>query len=464
MTQLEYRDQEASMSDQDERTELDGSKGITRRDLLQGASLGVAASLVAPAVSGWGQTQPAANAKGKLTPAQLPAAWSVDEIHRRWQAVRDQMKTANYDCLLVCQHHSGEMITERQDGDADVEYLTGITLPFKWVILPLDGKVTALSTNQIRREPEEKLAADRGIEVKVSNVWSKDIIDSLKEKGLASGRIGVTNLVDSSRQTEGEVAYTTYDRVLKAFPGAKFVGDADILDRVAIIRSAEEVAALEKSVAVGEMGLRAMFATAKPGVIHREVWLAMFNAMVNASGERPWRLSINTGGGGNSALNRPLEKVLKAGDILTQECTGTVLGYGTQVNHSIVIGGPAPAEWADASQACIDTFQDMVALIAPGKTVADICAPYDKRLVARGERAGQLVIHSGGLGTMPRGGSTGDVGKLVLQTGMVFDVKPNFNLKDGSAVQIGDSIVVTETGARRLGTRKMVVNPAVSLT
>lgn len=450
------------MSRRKTRPETSEHQGLTRRGLLQGAAVGVAASVLAPAVSGWAQPQAAAGAKAgaKLTPDQLPKAWTVDEIHRRWQAVRDQMKMANYDCLLVCQHHSGEMITERQDGDADVEYLTGITLPFKWVILPLDGKVTAFSTNQIRREPEEKLAQDRGIEVKISNVWSEDIIASLKEKGVAAGRIGVTNLVDSSRQTEGEVTYTTYDRVLKAFPQAKFVPDAEILDRVQIVRSAEEIAALEKSVAVGELGLRAMFATAKPGVIHREVWLAMYNAMVNASGERPWRLSINTGGGGNSALNRPLEKVLKASEILTQECTGTVLGYGTQVNHSMVIGSPAPAEWADASQQAVDTFHDMLALVAPGKTVADICAPYDKRLVARGERAGQLVVHSGGLGTMPRGGSAGEVGKLVLKTGMVFDIKPNFNLKDGSAVQFGDSVVVTQTGARRLGTRKMVVDPA----
>lgn len=448
-------------------------RGVTRRNLLQGASLGVAASLVSPALSGWGQAEKAAAHTGaaksggsaKLTPAQLPQAWSVDEIHRRWAAVRDQMKAANYDCLLVPQHHSGEMITERQDGDADVEYLTGITLPFKWVIFPVDGKVTVLSTNQIRREPEEKLAQDRGIEIKISDAsWSKGIIDSLKEKGLTSGRIGVTNLVASSRQSEGEVTYTTYDRVLKAFPQATFVPDSEILDHVAMIHSPEEIEVFEKAVAVGELGLRAMYATARPNIQQRVVWLAMFNAMVNASGERPWRLSINTGGGGNSALNRPLEKMLKAGDVLTQECTGTVLGYGTQVNHSIVIGSPAPADWADAAKDAIDTFHDMLALVAPGKTVADICAPFDKRLVARGEKAGALVIHSGGLGTLPRGGSVGEVGKMVIKTGMVFDIKPVFVLKDGSNVQIGDSIVVTETGARRLGTRKMVVNPAVALT
>ena len=45
----------------------------------------------------------------------------------------------------------------------------------------------------------------------------------------------------------------------------------------------------------------------------------------------------------------------------------------------------------------------------------------------------------------------------MLQTGMVFDVKPAFRLKTGGTAQFGDSIVVTENGARRLGKREMKV-------
>jgi hypothetical protein len=110
------------------------------------------------------------------------------------------------------------MISERQDGDADIEYLTGISLPFKWVVLPIEGKVTALSTNQIKGSREEKLSQERGINVRVVDVWSEGIIDAMKEANLTQGRIGVTDLIDASRQPEGEVIYTTYDRVLKAFP------------------------------------------------------------------------------------------------------------------------------------------------------------------------------------------------------------------------------------------------------
>lgn len=434
---------------------------FSRRELLQGASAGIAASLLPPATSTWARDPQAERRSAvalhlaAITPESLPKSWSVDEIHRRWAAVRQKMKEANLDCLLVCQHHPGEMISERQDGDADIEYLTGISLPFKWVILPVEGKVTALSTNQIRGAREEKLAQERGIGVRVVDVWSEGIIDAMKEANV--GRVGVTDLVDASRQPEGEVTYTTYDRVMKAFPQAKFQPASYLIDGVAALHSPEEISVLEKTTQVGELGLQAMFETARPGIPQRVVWLAMFNAMVNASGERPFRVSVRADGPGNSALNRPLEEVIRAGQVLSQECSGCVLGYGSQVNHSVVVGSRAPADWDAAAKDSLDTFEEMIAAIAPGKMVKEICAPYDKRLMARGDKPGALVIHSGGLGTLPRGGSAGAVGQIVLQAGMVFDVKPAFRLKTGGTAQFGDSIVVTENGARRLGKRDMKI-------
>jgi Xaa-Pro aminopeptidase len=436
---------------------------FSRRTLLQGASAGVAASLLGPATSGWAQgriidreilTTPGGTA---ITPDSLPKEWSVEEIHRRWAAVRQKMKEANLDCLLVCQHHPGEMISERQDGDADIEYLTGISLPYKWLVLPIEGKVTALSTNQVKGTREEKLSQERGIDIRVVEVWSEGLIDAMREANVSQASIGVTDLVNASRQPEGEVTYTTYDRVLKAFPQAKFQPASYLIDGVAALHSPEEIGVLEKTTQVGELGLKAMFESARPGIAQRVVWLAMFNAMVNASGERPFRVSVRANGPGNSALNRPLEEVMRPGHVLSQECSGCVLGYGSQVNHSVVVGSPAPADWDAAAKDSLDTFNDMVALIAPGKMVKEICAPYDKRLVARGDKPGALVIHSGGLGTLPRGGSAGAVGQIVLRAGMVFDVKPAFRLKNGGTAQFGDSVVVTENGARRLGKREMKV-------
>jgi len=197
-----------------------GNNGaFSRRELLHGASAGIAASLLTSAGSSWAQAAQGGSATAPrptaITPESLPKAWSREEIQRRWQAVRQKMKEANLDCLLVCQHHPGEMISERQDGDADIEYLTGISLPFKWVVLPIEGKVTAVSTNQVKGAREEKISQERGIDVRiVDGPWSASIIDAMREASVAQGRIGVTDLVDASRQAEGEVTYTTYDRVL----------------------------------------------------------------------------------------------------------------------------------------------------------------------------------------------------------------------------------------------------------
>jgi Xaa-Pro dipeptidase len=439
---------------------------LSRRGWLYGISAGIAASLAGASSPAWGQSGTSssrAKSTAALTPSSMPKAWSLEEMQRRWQITRQKMKENQLDCLLVSQHHSGEMIAERIDGDADVEWLTGNSLPFKYVIVPVEGKITAISTGQVRGTPEEKLCTDRGIEIRIPQgaaVWSGAMIDSLREKNMAQARIGVTNLAKAPRQPEGEISYTTYDRILKAFPQAKFDSVGDFLWRLKLAHSREEIAVLEKATLVSEIGLQAMMDTARPGVIHRVVWLAMFNAMLNASGERPWRVSIRAGAGGNSALNRPLDEVMPAGQILTQECAGCVLGYGSQSNQSVLLG-PATDDWTSMSQYCLETFHAVLDAVVPGKSIHDVLAVYDKRLVAKGEKPGGLIIHSGGLGDLPRTGSNGEGSDVALEAGMVFDIKPEFAVKGRGVVQIGDSVVVTENGARRLGKRDMTPNNLV---
>ena len=198
----------------------------------------------------------------------MPKSWSIEEMHRRWQVTRQRMKESQLDCLLVSQHHSGEMIAERMDGDADVEWLTGNSLPFKFVVFPLEGAITAFSTGQVRRTPEEKMAADRGIDLRIAKgagLWSDAIIDCLREKNMAQARFGVTDLANAPRQPEGEISYTTYDRILKAFPQAKFESVGDLLWRLKLVHSQEEIAVLERANLVSEIGIEAMMESCAAG-------------------------------------------------------------------------------------------------------------------------------------------------------------------------------------------------------
>ena len=161
--------------------------------------------------------------------------------------------------------------------------------------------------------------------------------------------------------------------------------------------------------------------------------------------------SRNAGASANSTVNRPVEDVMLAGQTLSQECTGTVLGSGTQVNHSVVVGPPAPADWASVGQYCLDTLHSVVDAMAPGKTVREVAQIYDRRREAMGQSTGGGVFHSGEVRT----GSNGFAADVVLEPGMVFDIKPSILLKDGQTAQFGNSVVVTENGARRLDKREM---------
>ena len=145
---------------------------------------------------------------------------------------------------------------------------------------------------------------------------------------------------------------------------------------------------------------------------------------------------------------------------MNQEIAGTFLGYGSQVNHSVCLGSPPPADWAAAAEHCLEVFHSLVDWIEPGKSVKDFSDVYRQKVEERGLGGyWGVVFHTGGAGDGPRVGPTREEGSdLLLKAGMVFTIKPRIPLRDTSpTAQFGDAVVVTEEGARRLGKRTLEV-------
>jgi len=457
--------------------------GLSRRDLLRGASVGIGASILRPlshasSPKEQGRQHPTLGIV-KPSLASMPKAWSNDEFRRRWDAVRKRMKEAKLDCLIVPQHPHGSVVIDDYYTDADVNWLCGI--PGGWVIVPLEGKITVLAENGHLVEQKRPLPgiimttlfADDApdIEVRYSRAegrgtWSSIIVDVLREKKMEQARIGVGSLAGVFRNTEGSIPYTTYDHILKALPKAQFENAVDILWQVKWVHSAEEITVFEQVAAVSEAGLLAMLETAHPGATNRDVWLSMFGAMLQCSGSRPQHLGIATQGIAGPNLGSPLPDVIEAGQILGQECSGCVLGLGTQVNHSVLIGSKGPADWPDGAKFCIDVFHALLDQIAPGKSIKEVADFYGQKFEKQSGRAmvGGVNFHFDGYGDLPRIGPRGGQGTdgVVYQAGMVLDLKPSIVVKGTPMfAQFGDSVLVTDEGARRLGKRKMEI---VSLT
>jgi Xaa-Pro aminopeptidase len=420
-------------------------ESMSRREVLQGATAAAAVAVGAGILAGCARPaeqgpQPAA---GAITPDSLPRRFSQEEMNRRWAATRAAMKEQGFDGLLV---------TDRPDGSADIGWLTGTGAPY--AVMALDGKVLLIGGegDGQRYDGLEARPAEGGLN-------SAGITATLRELGLTRGRIGVGYLQDIVRLPEGGFNYTTLDRVKRANPQARFESAADLLLMVKLPRSAEEIAVLEKATEASELGLQALFQTARPGARHRDVWLAVYNAMVNATGEFPVRLSLRSGAEGNTGP-RPLEERMQAGTICNQEISASVLGYGSQVNQSVLLGGPAPADWQSAAQYCLDLLHRLIEHIQPGQRVMDAVEFYKQEVEKRGEGYWGVVFHSGGNNDGPRWGpGRPEAVNAVFQEGMVFTIKPRIPIRgvEAPAAQFGDAVVVTASGARRLGKRPLTI-------
>ena len=483
-------------------------RGLSRRSLLHGASVGIGASMLGGLFNARSRAEQGPQhypTLGITKPSldSMPQAWSNSEFHRRWDALRKLMKEAKLDCLIVPQHpHGGIVLDEYPTTDADVSWLAGI--PAGWVVFPIEGKITVIGgmgpdnvSAQLRPLPGiimTTLFADNSPDIEnwspggterglwsaplidgapsanqahgshpERGFWSATLINVLREKKMEQARIGVGSLDHVFRNFDGSVSFSAYDRVRKAFPQAQFENAADMLWQVKWVHSAEEIAAFEKVTAVSEAGLLAMLGKARPGVTNRDVWLSMYGAMLECSGSRPQHLILTTHGA-TGLFGCPLPDTIDSGQILCQECSGSLLGYGAQVNHAVLIGSEGPADWPAAAQYSIDLFHTLLDRVAPGKNIKEVLDFYVQRLRERGETSKRLasgvIIHFDGCGDLPRIGPGQWEGPedAVWQPGMVFDLKLDIVVKGTPfRASFGDPVLVTEKGARRLGKRKLEI-------
>jgi Xaa-Pro dipeptidase len=413
---------------------------VTRRDLL-GAATGLAGATLLPASA-------EAQEPAELLP-NLPQAFSMAERELRHRRVREMMKREGFDCLLTPEADA--------EAGADSRYLTQRA---GWVVFPQSGRVLLVADSGDRGRGAEGQWAD-DVRAAEDGAWSPAIIQALRELKLERAKIGVGRLSGVLRNAEGDVNYTTLDRVQKALPGARFESAAEQLMRVKLLRSPEEVAVLEQAAAGSERGLAALVRAARPGRAHKDVWIEVFAALTAATGEAPTRLALRAGDEANTSGGRPLRETLQPGQVMNQEISARVLGFGAQVNHSLCVGAPAPADWTGAAQYCIDVFHELVEWIKPGKQVMELCRLYAQRAKARSPELEPrwVLFHTAGLGDSPRMGLTRtETPDLVIEPTMVFTLKPRILIKGAKpTAQFGDPLLVTETGARRLGRRKLDV-------
>ncbi|HEY7553464.1 MAG TPA: Xaa-Pro peptidase family protein [Candidatus Binatia bacterium] len=382
---------------------------------------------------------------------------SLQERDRRYKIVRDEMAQRGIDCLLL-PANTGRW--EQLQGDS--RYLTSIGgfATEVFTVFPLEGEVTAYIFN---RAGWWKQAQKWVSDVRDGrNRWGQNTIERINELGLQKGTIGISGLAGLFRAPEGIIPYSSIKAIQDAFPQAKLVNATEMMQEIRAVKSEEEVSCLERSAAIIENTIEAMVENANPGVSEKELYGAMVHAMLANGGELPTLFFLSAGAGISSSSFVPTDYRIQPGDRLINEIEAKYAGYAAQAVSPVVIGAPDDEyqKMIDISRVCFDAILHQM---KPGVTFGWLFDIY-RETVEQCGRGKYLwnhpVMHARGLGD-DGPALLGDkdlerFAKIQLQAGMVFILKPQVRPVEGKGrASIGDTVVVTTNGARRLGKREL---------
>lgn len=316
------------------------------------------------------------------------------------------------------------------------ERLTGLVIPARGapaVVTPFFEKPTAL----------ERL----GIEAEV-RVWQEHenpletVGAFLKERGVDGGRIGI----------EETVRFFVSDGLGQAVPTAQIVSADPVVRAQRMIKSASEIALMQKATDVTIAAYRHTLSRIRVGMGAGEIAGIMNDATRTLGGVPQFALVLlNEAAAYPHGSDQP-QKVVEGGVVL-MDCGCTVEGYQADVSRTFVIGRPQPEVarvWQQMKQGQAIAFA-AAKIGTPAGAVDDAVRRYyesigygpDYDLPGLSHRTGHGIGLDGHEPiNLVRGEAT------PLAPGMCFSNEPGLYLPGKFGVRIEDCFYMTEAGPR----------------
>jgi Xaa-Pro aminopeptidase len=389
--------------------------------------------------------------------------FSIAERDRRWKAVRALMAERGVDAI-VCPQNTGHSM----DFQADSRYLThcgGGGDADIAAVFPIEGAVTAIATSANPRWTPRVQDWTADVREARRN-YGKVIVERIKEMGLKKPRVGVTGLgeIGGTRSFEGLIIHGTFKQIREAFPDSDIVDVTDLMAAVRDVKSDEEVACLTRAVEIIEKAYVAETEAARAGASDWEVWAATQYALLRNGSEAPIHCNWISGRNSVRTLTRPTFRTLERGDLIINELEACWIGYQAQGVQPVFVEEASPVH-KELIKVQREVFNAVAEVIRPGTTLAEIDAAANAAVARaapnRGPAAGataKLTMHGKG---------AGDDGPIItgasrerrhmdyeLKANMTFIFKPSAATADGNSLCTwGDTVMITDRGAKRLGTR-----------
>ncbi len=330
--------------------------------------------------------------------------------------------------------------------DASIRYLAGFTLA-------RGERATASWSGTLLVTPDEALicADPRYAEQARSEAPMFELI--------ASGQRRIHQLLPELLVERGAVhvglesdaiSHRDASRIAEAAPGLELIHADRMLARLRLVKTASEVAALQRAAAVGDAAFDHLLTWIVPGMSERQVAWEL-EAWLRTNGAEALAFDPLVQAGPRAAMphGRPSEAVVEPGNVLLLDFGAQVDGYRSDMTRTLCIGD-VPAEIVKLHALVREAQAVAIDAVRPGVTGTAIDAAARGVIAA----AGQAAAFSHGLGH-GIGLETHEDPFLLsfdepLTEGMVFSIEPGVYLPGITGIRIEDLVVVEEGGARLL--------------
>lgn len=271
---------------------------------------------------------------------------------------------------------------------------------------------------------------------------------------------------DNGFQTVGfESEYMTFAAYQQLATTISWQPTTNVVAKLREVKDDQELALIQKAIAIAEAGYQHVLATIKPGMTELSVAtdLDFFMRGLGASGTS---FETIVASGPRSAMphGAATDKLIAVGDVVTLDWGCVYHGYVSDLTRTFAVGEPDP-EIKKIYQIVWQANAAVAKLMAPGVTGGAIndCAHNFIDQAGYGQYFGHGTGHGIGLSIHEGPGAWGGYLAVPQVVGNVETDEPGIYLPDVGGVRIEDDLLITAQGNQALSTpapQEILVLPA----
>jgi Xaa-Pro aminopeptidase len=388
-------------------------------------------------------TEPA----GLTDPCNLPAPIrALQPMTAGIEPITDQEREARIAKAqrLMAEHGIGAIVIE---SGTTMKYYTGVSWGLSErtfaVVIPATGEPAWVCPGFEEARARELIRFGKEV-----RVWQEDespfrtIAGILRDRGAASGKVGL----------EEEVRFFLMDGLRKEVAGTELVSATPVTAGCRMIKSAAELALMQRASDITIASFKAAFATLQEGMTQYDLQNNMLAALGRLGGVNTWAL---VGFAEHSAFPHGSiqPQRLKRGDIVLLDSGCEVQGYQSDITKTTVFGKPTARQteiWnlerraQDAAFAAAQVGTPCEAVDAAArKVLVDAGFGPDYKLPGLPHRTGHGIGMDGHEWTYFVRGN-----KTPIEPGMCFSDEPMIAIYGEFGIRLEDCLYITEKGAR----------------